>query len=191
VVSLVNQGQAPITVDSALLNSSVIAPQAPGSDPRALEKQSHKTLNDMTLGKKLVAGSGPAMGAVGLSAAALALGSTAVATGSAVALAGATVAVIALPLFVVGSGIRSLTAPYGIEKEFNRRRLVLPLELKPGEMRQGSLFFPITPGPQHLVLEFRGDAIGQQSLSVDLAPLANLHFADAADGATTRKMTSH
>lgn len=188
VVSLVNQGQAPVTVDGAVLDSSVIVAQTPGSDPWAIEKQSHKILKDQTLGRQLVAGAGPELAVLGLSASALALGSAAVATGSAAAVAGATVAVIALPVFVIGSGIRAITAPHAIQKEFTRRRLVFPLELRPGEMRQGSLFFPITPGPQRLELRFRG-ADFEQTASIDLASLANLHFADAPAGATAPKLT--
>lgn len=191
VLSIVNQGQAPITVVGAVLDSSVIVAQTPGSDPWALEKESHEILKDQTLGRKLVAGTGPVFGTIGLGAAGLALGSTAIATGTAAAVAGATVALVALPVFVVGSGIRLFTAPRAIEKEFKRRRLVFPLELKPGEMRQGSLFFPITPGPQDLLLDFRGEGIAQQWLSIDLGSLANLHFAEPADGATAPKLTSH
>jgi hypothetical protein len=189
VVSLVNQGHAPVTVDVAVLDSSAIVSQSPGSDPWETEKESHKILKDQTLGRALVAGAGVGMAAIGVDAGLLALGSAAVATGSAAAVAGATVALVALPVLVVGSTIRLFTAPHAIEKEFNRRRLVLPLELKPGEMRQGSLFFPITPGPQHLVLDFRAEGSAPQSLSIDLAPLANLHFAEAPAGGTAPKLT--
>jgi hypothetical protein len=190
VVSVVDQGQTPITVDGAVLSSTVIVAQTPGADPWAIEKQSHKILKDQTLGRMFVADAGPAWGALGISAGAFALGSAAVATGSAAAVAGATVAVIAFPVFVIGSGVRAITAPHAIQKEFNRRRLVLPLELQPGEMRQGSLFFPITPGPQRLELNFRSEGIAQSD-SIDLAPLATLHFAEAPAGATPTKLTPH
>jgi hypothetical protein len=183
VVSIVNQGQSPITVANAVLHSSVIGVQTPGSDPWALEKESHKILKDQTLGRQLVAGAGTELAVLGFSAGALALGSLAVATGSAAAVAGATVAVIALPVFVIGSGVRAFTAPHAIHKEFDRRRLALPLVLQPGEMRQGSLFFPITPGPQQLELECQGDG-KTQSLDIDLAPLANLHFSQPPPAAT-------
>jgi hypothetical protein len=182
-VSIVNQGQAPVTVVGAVLHSSVIDAQTPGSNPWDLEKQSHKILKDQTLGRQLVAGAGIELAVLGVEASALALGSLAVATGSAAAVAGATVAVVALPVFVIGSGVRAITAPHAIQKEFNRRRLALPLVLQPGETRQGSLFFPITPGPQQLELECQGDGI-TQSLDIDLAPLTNLHFSKALPAAT-------
>jgi len=34
------------------------------------------------------------------------------------------------------------------EVEFARRRLALPLKLAPGEVRQGSGFFPMVPAPR-------------------------------------------
>ncbi len=190
VVSLVNQGQSAIAVDGAVLDSSAILAQTPGSDPWAIEKHSHKILKDQTLDRRLVADAGPGLAVLGLETGAVALGAAAVATGSAAAVAGATVAVVALPVFVVGSGIREVTAPYAIQKEFNRRRLPLPLELQPGETRQGSLFFPITPGPQRLELDFRSEG-SAQSVSIALAPLATLHFAEAPAAATAAKLAPH
>lgn len=190
VVSIVNNGPTPITVDGAVLTASANASQMPGSDPWALEKQSHKILKDQSPGRKLVAGSGPALASLGIGVGGAALGYAALETGSEAAIAGATVAALAIPVFVVGSGVRAITAPYGIQKEFNRRRLVLPLELRPGEMRQGSLFFSITPAPQHLELDFRSEGIAQSD-SIDLAPLANLHFAQAPEGTTAPKLAPH
>lgn len=190
VVSLINQGPSAITIDGVVLDSSAILPQTPGSDPWAIEKQSHKILKDQTLNRRLVADAGPALTVIGLETGAVALGAAAVATGTAAAVAGATVAVVALPVFVVGSGIRGVTAPYAIQKEFNRRRLPLPLELQPGETRQGSLFFPITPGPQRLELHLRSED-SVQSFSIDLAQLSALHFAEPPPGATAAKITPH
>jgi hypothetical protein len=182
VLSIVNQSATPLDIDSASLASSVIATQAPGSDPWALEKQSHKILKDQSLSRTIVAGAGVTVGTVALEAGVTTLAATAVATGSAAAVAGATVALVALPAFVVGSGIRRFTAPHEIQKEFNLRRLALPLQLKPGEMLQGSLFFPITPGPQHLDVNFRNGALSQ-TLTIDLAPLSSLHFNDSPSAA--------
>ncbi len=183
VVTILNQGQGPVTVDSAVLHSSVIVAQTPGSDPWALEKQSHKILKDQTLGRQLAAGAGIELAVLGVEAGALAVGGLAVATGSAAAVAGATVMVVALPVFVIGTGVRAFTAPHAIHKEFDRRRLALPLVLQPGEMRQGSLFFPITPGPQQLELVCQGDG-KTLSLDIDLAPLKNLHFSQPLPAAT-------
>jgi hypothetical protein len=181
VISLVNHGQRPVTVEGAVLKSGVVAAavthpsgEAIGTDPWALEKQSQKILKDQ--GHRIVADAGPNNAIGGLNLATMALASTAFATGSSAAVAGATVGAIALPMVVVGSTVVAITGPYAIQKEFNRRRLALPLELQPGETRHGSLFFPITPGPQRLEVNFRGEG-AEQTASIDLAVLAHLHFA--------------
>jgi hypothetical protein len=175
VLSIVNQSATPIDIDSASLVSSVIATQSPGSDPWTLEKQSHKILKDQSLGREIMVGAGVQLGTVAAKAGTTAVAAAALASGSTALVAGVVVAAVALPVFIVGSGVRAITAPYGIRKEFNLRRLALPLQLKPGEMRQGSLFFPITPGPQRLDIDFTNGTVNQ-TVSVDLALLSNLHL---------------
>ena len=189
VVSIVNQGQAPITIDDALLSTSLMASQTPGSDPWAIEAQSHKILKDQTLGRQIVAGAGAGSALYAYQAGALALAGTAIATGSAAAVAGATVALVALPVFLVGSVVREITAHQAIEKEFKRRRLALPVQLQPGEMRQGSLFFPITPGPQRLEVVSHSEGLAQ-SVNIDLTPLSNLHFKEDPTGAKPPQPTA-
>ena len=88
-----------------------------------------------------------------------------------------------LPAFLLGSGVRAIGAHHSIDKEFNLRRLALPLHLQPGAMLQGSLFFPITPGPQRLAISFRNAGVAQ-AVTIDLAPLATLHFATHQSAAT-------
>lgn len=188
VVSIAKQGQVALAVNNAILAGTVIAPQAPGADPWEIEEQSHKILNDKNLGRQIVAGVGSAAGIYALEYGTVALAATAITTSSAAVVAGATVALVALPGFVVGSGIRGITAPHGIKKEFNRRRLALPLELQPGEARQGSLFFPITPASQHLELDFSSDG-ATQSANIDLASISSLHFLGDPTGTTAPKVT--
>jgi hypothetical protein len=62
-----------------------------------------------------------------------------------------------------------------VEKEFDRRRLKFPLSIAPNQTVQGSLFFPISPGPQRLTLRLRA---GPETIEpvVDLSPLAGLHL---------------
>ncbi len=62
-----------------------------------------------------------------------------------------------------------------IMREFARRRLFLPVTMPPGETIEGSLFFPMTPGPQRLVLHGRYDD-APVSLTLPLKPLAALHI---------------
>ena len=62
-----------------------------------------------------------------------------------------------------------------IEADFNRRRLVLPLTIAPGQAVEGSLFFPVTPGPQ--ALAFHCQVADQATeLTLLLTPLADLHL---------------
>lgn len=62
-----------------------------------------------------------------------------------------------------------------VVREFARRRLFLPVTLPPGGTLEGSLFFPMTPGPQRLVLHGRYGATAVE-LALGLEPLASLHF---------------
>jgi hypothetical protein len=58
---------------------------------------------------------------------------------------------------------------------FNRRRLVLPAELAPGASVTGSVFFPLTPGPERIAA--RGiSGEGPIRVTVELPGLAGLHF---------------
>ena len=65
-----------------------------------------------------------------------------------------------------------------VQQEFQRRRLALPHGVAPGESVTGSFFFPMTPGPQRLIL--RGHS-GELPLEVvlELGPLSGLHLQPA------------
>jgi hypothetical protein len=116
------------------------------------------------------------------------VGGSAVATGALVAatcgvgisagMAAALVAastVIALPIVGVSSVLLNVNHKRKIEDEFNRRRLMMPATIPPGQVTQGSLFFRITPGPQRLLLIFT-DVDQGFDVSVDLKPLSDLHI---------------
>ena len=61
-----------------------------------------------------------------------------------------------------------------VQIEFERRRLKLPIQLAPNAALRGSLFFPMVPTPQRLIL--RGMASdGPFELAMDLQRLAGLH----------------
>ncbi|MBI2498132.1 MAG: hypothetical protein HYV75_09590 [Opitutae bacterium] len=64
--------------------------------------------------------------------------------------------------------------------EFNRRRLPLPLTLAPGESVTGSFFFPMTPGPQRLIIKGQA-AESPMELVLELKPLASLHLKPAEE----------
>ena len=185
VVSITNQGLTPLTIESATLVDALGTGQTCGSNPWELEKLSRENLQKFEhYGRKIMIGTGLTLGWA-LSGGAVAAAAWA---GDAALVAVAGTAFLALPVWAVGSGVRILVARSSITDEFNRRRIAMPLALKPGETKQGSLFFPISPGPQRLVLHCRTNGV-MQSVILDLTPLAGLHLlkeltAGAPAGAT-------
>jgi hypothetical protein len=82
---------------------------------------------------------------------------------------------VVIPVWAIGSGVRTLAARGAINDEFDRRRAHLPLTLEAGAERTVSFFFPVAPGPRKLSLRYRsGDTASE--LGFDLAPLAGLHL---------------
>lgn len=163
VISVVNHSEASLAVQSGTLTDSLGHAAAPGDDPWLLEKESLSRLEGMDPSTKAVlvqvgAGYGAASAGAGL------------------AMAGAgPVALVLFPAYIGGAIYRNVSSRHDIEHEFAARRLVLPLTLKPGETRTGSLFFCISPGPQQLVLHGQaGDA--PVEVIISLAPLAGLHL---------------
>ena len=64
-----------------------------------------------------------------------------------------------------------------VEEEFDRRRLVMPVNLLPEESVSGSLFFPLAPGPQKLSATFQVDAeMRELEFVLSNTPLAELHL---------------
>lgn len=172
VCSITNRGATPLTVESATLVDALDADQAPGDEPWALEQRSRENIKKFEhSGRKVAVGAGltltwlstPGWAAVG------------VASGSTALLFAGVITFVAIPVWVLGSGVRTLVARSGVTGEFHRRELALPCTLAPGETKSGDFFFPISPGPQRLML--RGaTAEASQEIVLDLAPLAGLHF---------------
>jgi len=73
--------------------------------------------------------------------------------------------------------------------EFNRRRLALPLRLEPGASVTGSVFFPLTPGPEMLSLRGRSGEIPLE-VTVALSGLEGLHFTYVPDKAALKTATT-
>ncbi len=101
----------------------------------------------------------------------------------------ATATAVALPLYgatVLGVNLHNKKS---IKEEFNRRRLRLPLVLAAGETRTGSLFFPMVPNPQSLIVSWSSQSGGGDSrggdtvLSLDF--LQGLHVKGAHAKDTT------
>jgi hypothetical protein len=174
VVTLRNQGPEPVTIEAALLTGLAPEPQSPGTKPWALEEASRSAASRgfgvaknvaIQVGGGVVSVVGGGL-AVGLLAPAL-LTSGPVGLGIG--------AVLVVPAMIKSRFDDNAIQRRGIEYEFTRRQLVLPAKVEPGQPAEGSLFFPITPGPQRLTLRGR---TGDQpvEITVDLTPLRGLHL---------------
>jgi len=165
VVVIHNQGDQPLTIRAAALLDPGGEPRAPGSDPWDLEKES-QTLEQRYLraGVAFVRAAGPGVLILGAGAAAVAsAGIFSAAAGTA-----ATATVIALPVYYVVVFSVNHSNKNDVVAEFARRRLNLPLTLTPGESRTGSLFFPMTPNPQALNLQYlSAQAAGEAVLTLE------------------------
>ncbi len=186
VVSIVNRGETPIVIESAVLTDFRGEALSPGSDPWGVDRVSRQwwkeigrtqTATQLELGASrtlLVAGQaamGTASVIVGVGFAALG-GSAAVGVG---ALAWPVYAVTAV---AINSGNRKK-----VEAEFVRRRLELPRTLPAGQTGQGSFFFRVAPGPRRLTLRCSA-AERVHEVVIDLSPLAGLHLkSDSAPAA--------
>ncbi len=180
VVQVANHGDQPMIINSAALTDLQGTPQFPGSDPWQLEKLSYTNWDKYgKTGLKLLAGAGMVTFYVGASAGVaagslLAGGSTAAGGGGA---ALAIIPVVAAVDILVVASMNHYNKEH-VQLEFDRRRLVLPLTLAPGATTNGSLFFPMTPGPQRLTVKGKsGDAPFE--LVLELKPLAGLHLKSA------------
>jgi hypothetical protein len=174
LLSITNHGDHPVTLTSSMLIDFQDNQVMSGNDPWELQEQSKewiKKYDPGTTGVVLKVGAatlltGAALGAYGLAIAA---------PGLVVGMAAISATILALPIVGVGSIIANVRKQHKIEDEFNRRRLMLPATIPPGQVTQGSLFFRITPGPKRLTLLFSGHE-ADFDVSVDLAPLSNLHI---------------
>ena len=178
VVLLANRGDQPVTVTSAVLVDLQGTPQFPGSDPWTLEKLSRTNWDRYgKTGLKLLAGAGAVL-VYGTAVEAVALGGL-MGGGSA---GGAVLVLDVIPVValvdITAVAIMNHHNKDKVQQEFARRRLVLPRTLGPGETVSGSLFFPMTPGPQRLILKAQSGE-GPRELTLGLKPLADLHLKPA------------
>ena len=148
------------------------APQQSSLALLQLEDQSRKTLQNVR-DVAVVAGSG-----------ALAAGSTVAATSGAGYLGAAAsipVAVFTLPFlqYPVDQTVERRHLEHEdrslIELTILERGIHLPLEVPPGGEATQSAFFPLTPAPNRLVVDYRLDD-DRRSLEVPLTALAQLHL---------------
>ncbi len=178
VVVLINHGEQAVVIESAELIDLQGQSRAPGDDPWKLEKLSRTNWDKYgKTGLNLVAGAG----AVALYGGAV-VGVGATAGLSAGAAAGGVALLGVIPVFAVVDvttvAVMNHQNKVKVQEEFQRRRLGLPHTVPPDKAATGSLFFPMTPGPQRLIVHGRE---GEQPLEVvlELGPLATLHLKPA------------
>ena len=172
VVTLNNPGSRPLTVSGVALVDFVGTDVPPGSNPWALEKRS-KTLEQQYKDAGLTFVRTTAPGALIVGAGVAGVASAGVF--SAAAGAAATATVIALPVYYIAVIAINHHNKAAVEKEFDRRRLVLPLTLAAGESRSVSLFFPMIPEPRRLDLVLQSEGTTSTS-SLPLDFLKGLHL---------------
>ena len=176
VVIMHNEGDHALNVVSATLTDYAGAARSAGSDPWALERESktlEKRYRDAGIAFARVAAPRVIVGAAEPEVAASA------GIGAAGAAGAATATAVALPVYgatVFGINMHNKAA---IKKEFNRRRVPLPLTLGPGETRTGSFFFPMVPNPQTLTVRWTSTAGGGET-TLELHFLKGLHVAGDA-----------
>lgn len=174
VFTLANYGSTPMTITEIELSDFTRTAALPGDNPWALEKQSRSQLQRL----QAAAGTSLKVGAATVVVATASAAPFAAAGVFAATPAMAALVVVATPAFLVSTVVRNSNHRKLIDKEFTRRRMVLPLTLAPGEIRQGSLFFRISPGPSRLAVRYRNGTEENGSLDLPLEALASLHLAN-------------
>lgn len=173
VISVANYSSTPMVVTNVELFDFTGKSATPGDNPWKVEKQSRSDLARL----QSAAGTALKIGASTLGV--MTLGAMPAAAAVAGASVSGTVALAGLmvdPAFLVGTIMRNSSERGKIDREFNARRLELPVRLAPGEVRQGSLFFRISPGPTHVALHYELGNGEKGSLTLPLTPLASLHL---------------
>ncbi len=165
-ISLRSRGSRVITVESLALVDILGESKLPGTDPWELERLSEANWERYARVGRFVLGVGAA-GA--MQAAALGMG---LAGGAATGIL--YVMPVLLLTNVTAVAVMNYQNKDRVQIEFERRRLKLPIQLAPNAALRGSLFFPMVPTPQRLIL--RGMASdGPFELAMDLQRLAGLH----------------
>jgi hypothetical protein len=177
VVTLRNPGPEPLLVSESGLVDFTGAVRVAGNEPWALEKSSKKLERQYKeAGIAFVRYTTPGVLIIGAGAAAL----SSAGIFSAAATTAATATVVVLPVYYITVLAINQHNRIGMETEFNRRRLVFPLTLAPGEIRSGSLFFPMVPNPRSLRLSWSaGDATGASELPLEF--LRGVHAAPTTE----------
>ena len=174
VVTVANRGNALVTVESASLTDFQDQLATARTNPWELEEMSRSLANKgfgLAQNTVVQVGGGVTVLAVGGGVGALLISGGYFGAAGGAAIGG----ILLLPAFISGTIYTNINNRHAIEQEFERRRLVLPAILVPGQLVQGSLFFRISPGPKRLTLSCHVDDEARDVV-INLAPLAGLHL---------------
>jgi hypothetical protein len=180
VVTLRNPGNQYLVVSSADLTDYAHIIRPARGEPWALEKES-KTLEQKYKDDRIAFVRYTAPGVLIIGAGAVVVANTgyiltwgAYGVGAGAGAAAAAATVVALPLYYGTVLTINHYNKRDMETEFNRRRILLPLTLAPGEARTGSFFFPMVPNPQSLSVRWAvGPTFGESVLPLNF--LSGLH----------------
>jgi hypothetical protein len=171
-ITLENRSDQPLELRGFALQDPAEEWRSAGTDPKELEDES-KQLN--RLYKDI--GISVAIGALPFATVAMAGGSAVVLTSSV-----ALTAFVLTPAFLVAGGTYLVSSRQveGRDQryatwEIETRSIPVSLELDPGEQISGSLFFPIVPSPNALVVQYTRDG-EPRSARLELNALAGLHI---------------
>jgi len=173
VLIMRNDGAKALDISSATLMDHAGAVRPAGNDPWALERES-KTLEKRYKDDGIAFSRMAAPRVIASAAEPTVVASAGI--GTAGAATAATLTAVAIPVYgltVFGINMHNKAA---IKKEFDRRRMQLPLTLGPGETRAGSFFFPMVPNPRSLTVRWTGSA-GDGKTTLELPFLQGLHVA--------------
>jgi len=191
VVTLSNQGHDVLTVEGAWLGDVLDRQVFPGDNLERLEEKGKAHADHLGVrGAPILAGHfTPYPNTLEIAAQAAEPGK--LARAATVLAVGAIAFVVLSP--VLGGGFplsgsprlpgdvaRAQRQKAKILAEFDQRRLSLPVTLAPGETFTGSLFFPLTPGPEYMTLQIATSG-EKHELRMELPGWQGLHFSYVPD----------
>jgi hypothetical protein len=150
VISLAPRGAIPLVIEAATLVNARGEPIAPGDNPWVLANASKRWIERTDARGVTSPGR--------IATASVAVGALWPAAGGGLVIsclnweAYAVGAAIIAPVYAAKVIVFNVRGKKQIEADFQKRRLVLPLTISSGPVVQGSLFFPVTLGPQCLAL---------------------------------------
>jgi len=191
LVTLTNHGEAEAIAERAWLGDVLDRQVPPGDDPWRLERKgrdhesslkSRGAPADAWYFSRSPAGKA-VTGAASVGALAVIYGGAGGATlASGIVFGGPLILLAAAPVMMTNRMLLDPSRKEKIAAEFYRRKLPLPVTLGPGETVTGSLFFPLTPGPENLTLQVRSKTVSVP-LRIELPGLEGLHFTYLPDKA--------